>query len=136
MRRVSSLTKLIAVGGATTASPGGPQACEARPLRGKAIIVSSAEGVPRLGRRSSLITCRRGRLEPVGSEPTPSAFFMKTPALLEQRRGVNHSQALPPECSPDICHSSGFALAHKGRSRGPFPVSRQANPSPAPAVGR
>jgi hypothetical protein len=135
-RRVASLTKLIAVGGATTASPGGPQACEARPHRGKAIIVSSAEGVPRLGRRSSLISCRRGRLEPVGSEPTPSAFSMKTPALLEQRRGVNHKPAFPPECSPDICHSSGFALAHKGRPRGEFPLSRQANPSPTPAVRR
>jgi hypothetical protein len=114
MRRDSSLTKLIAAGGATTASPGGPQACEARPLRGKAIIFQTeVEGVPRLGRRSSLISCRRGRLELVGSEPTPSAFPMKTPALLEQRRGVNYKPAFPPECSPDICHSSGIALDRK-----------------------
>ena len=136
MRRVSSLTNLIAVGGATTASPGGPQACEARPLRGKAIIVSSAEDVPRPGRRSSLISCRRGWLEPVGSEPTSSAFSMKTPALLEQRRGVNYKPAFPPECSPDTCHSTGFALAHKRASRGQSPFSRQADSSPAPPVRR
>jgi hypothetical protein len=135
-RRVASHANLIAAGVATTASPGGPQACEARPHRGKAIIVSSAEDVPRPGRRSSLISCRRGWLEPVGSEPTSSAFSMKTPALLEQRRGVNYKPAFPPECSPDICHSSRFALAHKGLSRGQFPVSRQADPSPAPALRR
>jgi hypothetical protein len=136
MRRVASLTKPIAVGGATTASPGGPQACEARPLQGKAIIVSSrAEDSPRLGRRTSLISWRRGRLEPVGSKPLSSAVSLKTPALLEQRQGTNHKPAFPPECSPSTCHSSGFAPAHKRAIRVQPHETRTSCSAPA-ALGR
>jgi hypothetical protein len=46
MRRVSSHTSLIAVGVATMASPGGPQACELKPLQGKAIIVQQVGWQP------------------------------------------------------------------------------------------
>jgi hypothetical protein len=112
MRRVTSLTNLIAVGGATTASPGGPQACEARPLQGKAII-------QRVGWQPASVTVQRPDKPSWGSvradrDGAPASLFsLKTPALLEQRQGVNHKPALPPECSPDTCHSSGSATSWK-----------------------